>query len=184
MVIRNSEWRKLETQRNLEFQIKKPMVKYIGKLYTEPREHPLYSTPKHIWQYIVVVIGLLMILWHIMRLPKPTKEATPFHNTRVILDIGERFKGYYVNRNRGEAVNALIHWVARLYDSSEYKSLLDVAVELIFREGWERRPALHPSPDLWREPLPYGGFHPFTDEVQEYPDNNCNDLRNWIKKEE
>ena len=173
MVMLNKEWRKPETQAFLINKILTPLTKVLHRL----------SGPKRLWDFIVIGFVLALILWRLLRLPKPEKQYTVWHNVKVLIDIRDLIDKYYTLPARRKGVIFLMDKViTKVCSDTHYMSLLDFVIEQIFRRGWERRPYQHPSPDYWAEPEPYGGYYPFADDLT---DNGklTNDLRNYVKGE-
>ena len=157
MVVYNSKYTQSRVQDIIINKIKTPLAKVMGRTLSKIG----------FLDMLVIVIQLVLIFNRIRKLPEPTRENTNKHNTKVLLDMEELFFKYYRNVSREKVFRVLWKWGIIIYDwGNEYSCFGDWLFEQMERRGWERRPYQHPSPDYWREPEPYGGGYPLTDELE------------------
>jgi len=96
-----------------------------------------------------------------LRYPEPTIENTSHPNTKILMEVRDKFLEYEQNKARRGMFEALWRMLICEYEhDSYYRHRIDWVVEQIVNRAseWQPRPLLHPM-HFWEEPRPFGGGH-------------------------
>lgn len=117
--------------------VQKTLIKDIQKPIVDTFS-VLYSAPRNTRFILLVLIEVIKTLWHIYRLPRPTKANTNKHNTHILIELRDWFLEHeHPNSMRRAMYDGLLSFVAQKYDWDGYNgSRLDAWLRQWKKSDW------------------------------------------------
>lgn len=91
------------------------------------------------------------------RYPEPTMENVLHPNSKLLVEIAEKYRKFEGNDRVAKLVSAILRIaINKIEHSPNYRDRFSWFIEELKKSDWKPRSYNHPEHD-WNEPKPYGG---------------------------